>query len=348
MQGRWWLLVTSTQLFMVIVWLQPHAINAQSLSIRAALRLPVDAGVAALGNYNVSHTGDNVALFWQNPAYVATGAGTQVSLSFLDYYADVRAIGSAIRFSLNTHHMGIGVRYLSYGKLQGYDERGVSQGTFVASTQLIQLTYGRQLGPFAWGISLLPAQIAVETAYTFGLFTELGATFTHPRKWFRAGLAIKHITLLNVSQRTQEESHVPPLDIWLGMTLQPPGMPFRFSLNLYGLTQRTYYEDTSSPVRVQHNISFLAKALSKCNLGAEVLLGKRLRLQSAFTVKRWQQLRTDDQHGLAGFAFGASMHIAKFILRGTHSFHEVRGGHTHIGIQFDLNAFRRKKEITIE
>ena len=319
---------------------------AQDLSPFGALRLPVDAAVAALGDYNVSHTGKSTALMWQNPALVSAAKGTQLSTSFIDYYADIHAASTSFRFSKGAHAFGAGIRYLSYGKIDGYDEKGVATGKISASVQLMQLTYGHNLGPFSVAVSLLPAYATLADASAFALFSDLGVTFTHPRHELRVGLSLKHMPLLRLSGTLGAEQEE-PLDVWLGATYRPERMPFRFSLTGYGLTKNTYYEDNESPIKAHHSAGSLAeKIFGKCNLGTELLIAKWVQLQGALTVARQQQLQTNEANGWAGFSFGCAVKIHALALQLTRSFHDIRGGRTHIGLQLNFDVFRIKRKRT--
>ena len=318
--------------------------RAQGLSLFSSLRLPVDASVAALGDYNVSHMGGNPSLTWQNTALIATDPATQLSVSVLDYYAGIRAGSAFFRLAVGKGSLGLGFRYLSYGRFEGYNEQGVSVGDFSAQTQLFQIAYGRSLGLFSWGISLRPAYVFVDRVSAYGAFADLGATFTHPDRSFRLGIALKHVALW---LRSADVSR--PLDVWIGMSYGPEGFPFRFSATLYGLTQSTYYYDESSPVLSHREPArFLDQVLSKSNLGVELLLGKWLRLQSALTVARRQQLQLDEVPGLSGFSFGLAWQMRHFSLHLAQRFHEVRSGRIHVGLQLNFDAFRVKRESTID
>lgn len=345
LQSSRWIILVGGLFF--CLWQEKAKIQAQDLSLFEALQLPVDAGVAALGDYNVSHTGNNVALIWQNPSLVNVARSTELAFSFVDYYADIRAGASTWRSPIKAGAFSLGFRYLSYGKMPGYDEKERFEGHFSAHTHLLMLCYGHSLGPFALGISFLPALVSVEQARAYGFFSDLGATFRHPRKELRLGMVIKHVPWLRRS-RYSHLSENSPMNLWIGASYRPPEFPFRFSANLYGLGHKTYYHDPQSPIQAhQKSASWLFKTLSKCNFGLELLLAKVLELSSALTVARRQQLQTNEINGLAGFSFGGTLKLRAFRLRATRSFHEVQGGRTHLGLQINFSALHIKKETTI-
>ena len=318
-------------------------LRAQELSLFSALRLPVDASVAALGDYNVAHMGGHAALAWQNPALVATEDRPQLVLSFLDYYADIGAGAAYLRLPLGRGRLGVGLRYLSYGDFDGYDDAGRATHTFSAQMQLLHIAYGRRLGAFSWGIALMPSYVFIDDVSAYGVFMDMGVTFTHPDNKFRLGMALKYLRLWHGSSYVSR-SEQQPLDLWVGASYGPKGFPFRFSANFYGLLQSTYYYDSRSPLEMQHEEGdFVDRMLSKANLGAELLLGKWIRLQSALTVARRQQLQIHSTAGLSGFSFGLACALSSFSLQIAQSFHEIRGDRRlHLGVQIHLDALRRR------
>ena len=333
--------------FSIFACLQLHQSLFAQLSPFNISKLPVSAGVAALGDYNVSHTGNDVSFIWQNPALLAKSSSAgQIMFSFLDNYADMRAFSGIGHFVAGKGHLGVGFRYLDYGNFEGYDSRGLSEGTFSASTQQWQLAYGHKIGLFALGGALLPAQVALAEGRFYEITLELGGTFVHPTEELLIGLVVKHIRLWQwLNGFSAPKRH--PIDIWTGITFRPQRMPVRFSLGLYGLTQRVYYQDENSPVISQRKVNFFSKILSKCNVGTEVLLGRWLTLQSALIFARRAQFQTNERSGFSGFSFGVSLNLSILSLRLARSFHEVNNGRLHLSLQLNLNAFRKKKETTV-
>ena len=333
--------ITYLGLLLGILWSPP--LRAQGLSFFSALRLPVDASVAGLGDYNVAHMSGYASLAWQNPALLATEQEAQFACSFLNYYADIGAGAAYLRLPIRAGRLGIGLRYLSYGRFEGYDAFARATHEFSAQTQLLHIAYGHKLGAFSWGLALVPSYVTIDRTSAYGVFMDLGATFTHPARAFRIGIALKHIPL-GYAATHGLRPELRPLDLWVGATYGPEGFPFRFSANFYGLLQRTYYYDEDSPVSEQRRApSSLDRLLGKGNLGGELLLGKWIRLQAAFTVARRQQFQLSPTAGWAGFSFGAACVLSSFSLHLAQSFHELRDERRlHFGLGINLSALRKR------
>uniref|UniRef100_A0A7C6EAY7 PorV/PorQ family protein n=1 Tax=candidate division WOR-3 bacterium TaxID=2052148 RepID=A0A7C6EAY7_UNCW3 len=93
----------------------------------AFLRIPVFARPAGLGGSYVSLSDDAAAIFY-NPAGINS---SQTGINFTEWLFDTRftALASYYRFK-NTVAVGIGFYYLSYGRIEQYDENEILIGDF--------------------------------------------------------------------------------------------------------------------------------------------------------------------------------------------------------------------------
>ena len=309
---------------------------AQIHSPIGTLPLSVDASVAAMGDYYVSSAERLPGMLWQNPAQVFYNRRPEpdFAVSYMQYYANVYAASATSNFSIRNVPLSLGIRHLSYGRFDGYDEAGRSTSSFSGAMQLFNLSYGRSLGSFGVAASLLPVYTVLSTYRSYSMFLDLGGIFVHPSQRFQMAVVVKGLPLVQ-----DEDVSWDPVDVWLGATYQPMGTDFRLSCTVYGLTRRTYYYDSSSSVLLQRSSpTFLQDVLSKCNFSLEWLLHKVIVLRSGLNVARRQALRTDTISGWAGFSAGLSLKLAPFIFSIARTFHEVRTARTHFTLSTNFKT----------
>ena len=106
---------------------------AQEVGQYGFLEIPVSPRASALGGSAISVVEPEVALVDQNPALLCREMAGQLSLSYINYVSGVN-LGYASfsgRFFSEGAWAG-SARYVDYGSFDGYDQNGVSTGSFSA------------------------------------------------------------------------------------------------------------------------------------------------------------------------------------------------------------------------
>ena len=134
------------------------AFSSADLGTTSATFLKLGAGArpAAMGNCYVGVADDSTAIYW-NPAGLdqiteKNGSATLMHAVWLeDIYYDWVSYALPIE---KWGVFGIGVQYLSYGSLAGYDNTGLSTGNFSPTDTAVSLAYARNIRGFDFGINL--------------------------------------------------------------------------------------------------------------------------------------------------------------------------------------------------
>ena len=106
------------------------------------LQIPTSPKQAALGGSNVTITGNEVNQVMYNPASLNEEMKGMLGLNFGRFYNDV-SMGSAAyahQFK-NGRNFHVGVTYLNYGTMDGYDENGISTGNFTGNDIAVSVGY---------------------------------------------------------------------------------------------------------------------------------------------------------------------------------------------------------------
>ena len=111
------------------------------------LRLPYSSHAAALGGENISLIEDDLTLVMHNPALLANVSDKTLNISYMSYMRDCNVGGAAFSKAFGERSSAaVFLRYVDYGKFDGYTDDNIYTGTFSAKDIDLTLTYDYLLG----------------------------------------------------------------------------------------------------------------------------------------------------------------------------------------------------------
>ncbi|MCF0064141.1 type IX secretion system protein PorQ [Dyadobacter sp. LJ419] len=298
--------------------------QAQSIGGRSKLdflQLPAQAKSNALGTHHVTISGNDPALFIQNPALLDSSKANNVSINLMPYLADTRFVNAAYarRVGKSAGVWAVGLQYLNYGTMVETDDIGNVIGEFRAADYGLSAGYGHSIGAFTVGGTLKMVGASVQSYNVFGLALDWGGVFKHPEQDLAIGFAVKNMGFVKQNYSGLSDPAL-PLDVRLGITFKPEYMPIRVSLTAHHLNKfdMVYndpnlfftYDDNGN--KVPKKVGIAEKLSRHLSLGAEALLHPNFRVMLGYDHLRRQELRLSDRGALAGFSFGAWMRIKRF------------------------------------
>ncbi len=116
---------------------------SQDITGYGYLDLPVSARGLALGGTSISVVEPELSLAEQNPSLLCPEMARQVAISYTRYMGDVNLGYAAYcgRF-LEVGGWSVGMRFIDYGDFSGYDEQGISTGSFGVKDMSLQGAVG--------------------------------------------------------------------------------------------------------------------------------------------------------------------------------------------------------------
>ncbi len=322
------------------------------------LRLTPSARIASMGGINVSTMDDDVNFGYQNPALVNDSMNNRLALSYANYISDVGYGYTA--FSKTYDKIGsfhAGLHYVTYGTMQGADERGNLTGEFGASNLALVVGLSRRFQQFRYGASLKFIYSTLASGYSsqfVGIAGDFGGAYESKSKLFMAGITVKNVGLSLTTPPVGGEREGLPFELQMGITNKLKYMPLRFSITTSNLEHpNLIFEDpnaeqefdlSGNPIKKKDPL--LDKIARHFIFGGEFLLGKGLRLRGGYNHIRRQELRSDRRAGMSGFSLGFGLRVSKFAFDyGYSSFGASSEFNTH---QFSLILNLNKKESTAE
>lgn len=306
------------------------------------LELPASPHALALGGTVVS--GMPAAGLWmQNPALLDSSSSAQLMLAHQWLYAGVQHSSLAYAHQFKERgSWGLGVQYLNYGEMQGYDPAGEPAGEFTASDYVVQLSHARKIQHYRIGGSLKWASSGIAGYRASAVLLDAGGAFVHPDRQLVAAFAIRNLGLLSRTYTGTDRPEL-PLEVRLGLTFKPEFMPFRFSLTGHQLQQPGLRNaDPAAPINKEAP-PLVDSIMRHFSAGTELLLSKNLNLRAGYNHLRRQELKLENAAGMSGFSLGLMLQVRGLQFDYTHAWYHMAGGSSQLGLIVDMNKIFTSK-----
>lgn len=317
------------------------------------LNLTPAARIAGLGGVNISTRDYDANFGWQNPALLNDSMHQQVSISLVNYLADITYGYTSYAHSIKgVADFHAGVHYVNYGKFIEADEYGNQLGTFRASDIAIVVGAARQFYLFRGGVNLKFINSSVSGFRSHSaLAMDIGGLYESDNGLFSAGMVFKNIGFNLGNYQLPDGSSAPlPFESQIGITGRLRHLPLRFSFTATNLQNpRLIYKDPNPEPQYDLSGNLIEpKGQGFDNLfrhfvfGGEFLLSKGFNIRAGYNHLRRAELRSVNRGGLSGFSFGAGIRISKFRLDySLVNFHAI--GSTHnFSISSNIGSFKKK------
>ena len=290
------------------------------------VRLDPSTRSTALAGAADALSGDDPAALYTNPALLSPEMERQLALGYLDHLAGIRAgFATYARTLPRVGRVALGVRYLSYGELEGAAPDGSSTGTFGASEAAVTATYAYDVSErFRVGASGHALFSTLDDASGQALTADLGAAYHVPSQLLTVTAALRHVG--TVTSSLGETADVLPLDLRVGVAKELRYLPLTVSVSGFDLQSMSAPEGDSA----------LDEALRHVAAGGELRLGSALALRAGYHPGRAEDLRTGGRLDLAGVSAGFGIDTRRVDLDYAYTGWSDFGGLHQFGVQVGL------------
>lgn len=288
------------------------------------LNLTNSARISALGGNTIAIADNDPNMAINNPSLLNKEMDGFLSLNYMNYFAGVNYGYS----SFTKHYDSVGtfnfaMLYANYGQFQYADEMGTRDGSsFTANDVALMVGYARDFDSL-WtiGANLKFIGSFYETYSSYGIATDLSATYNNPEKRFTAAFVLRNVGFL-FKDYTRTKGNRLPIDLQAGAAYKLEHAPIRFS-TVFNNLQRwdlTYFDYdapaqidplTGQPIVVK-GPSQADKFFRHVTVGTEVLLTQNFHIRLGYNYRRRQELKVADRPGTSGFSWGFGFAIKKF------------------------------------
>lgn len=296
------------------------------------LNLPYGAKLGGVGGVNVSLLANDPNLFLSNPALASDSLENRPTVNYTSFPTGIGL--SSVTYSRSLDKAGLwsaGVQYLSYGKIDGYDNTGVATGTFTPKDYAVTISHVRSANNFRLGASLKLVGSDIAGYKGSAALLDMGGLFVHPNQRFTVGLTIKNFGFEWKHQSDAVDTEL-PFDVQAGASIKPEHMPFRFSLTLHHL----YQWDLTQPDETLTN-AFADNLMRHMVVGGELLLNEHIHVLFGYNHLRRRELRLENSGGFSGFSVGMDILAKAFELAYAYGGYHVAGNANMFTLSVNLN-----------
>ncbi|MCB0723094.1 MAG: type IX secretion system protein PorQ [Ignavibacteriae bacterium] len=261
---------------------------SQSDKVYNFLNLDVDARSSALAGSVISSENELSAIFY-NPGGIATLTETKASVGFFKYLLDVNSGNAAFGMKYKDKgYFAAGLRFVSYGSFQKFDEQYNEIGTFSATDMALSLGYSNFFTPqLSYGVALKIIYSNIDEYNSAGIATDWGLLYRMPNQSLNIGISLLNLgTQLSSYGDTKEDL---PLNLKIGASKSLEYLPLTFNVALNNLTQETD--------------SFFDR-FKYVTLGGDFKFSENFHLRVGYNNQLRQDLKTGSTTGIGGFSAG--------------------------------------------
>ena len=269
------------------------------------LRLEPSARAAALGGSFTAVYGDDVNAFFYNPALLNEAMHRHLSLSYLNHLSDINA--GFVAYSRHYEGLGTlaaGLRFLSWGELQGADEQGNRTDTFGASDVALTIGAARaQNERLQYGVNVHLIYSSVESFNASALAADVGVLYHVDDQQLTLSASVNNLGVTLSSLGATKDDL--PLDVRVGLTKRLRYIPLMISLTGYNL-----HDIGDEP----EGGTALGNVFQHIIFGGEFQFSQAFNVRFGYNHRRHEGLKTGSRLDLAGVGLGFGLMIRRFRL----------------------------------
>ncbi len=301
---------------------------------------------AALGGKVITNIDYDVTQALYNPATINVEMDNQLALNYTSYLGDIGYGTAAYAYTWDrrTQTLHIGVTYINYGSFDGYDENGISTGTFTGNESALSVGYAKQIGysDFYFGASLKLITSKLEQYSSLGVAADFGLIYVNEDLDFNAAIAVRNVGSQITTYAGLNEPL--PFEIDFGMSQTLEHIPLRWHITLENLQK--WPLGRPNPARVisdldgnqaQEKVGFLNKTMRHLILGAELFPDRGFNIRLGYNFRRSEELRILEQRDFSGLSFGIGVKLKKMRFSYSHARYTSASNASFFGLQIDLN-----------
>jgi hypothetical protein len=317
----------------------------------AFLNMPSSARQLSLGSNFISSVDNDLSQAWNNPAALNSSMDKHVFASYNNYISDINtgyfSYGKTLK---NKGTFSLGILYLDYGTFNGYNEGGISTGTFKAQDQCFSLSYGKQLNrKFRVGANAKYIYSIYESFVSNGLSTDLSAIYTDSAKQLNITAFARNIGFQAIPYSGTERQGL-PLEMAITISKRLEHLPFRYHLIFSNLQKPDFRYNISETGEKDENGNPKLRSMTMGdNILRHIALGGELNLSKHFVVRfgynhmKRKEMGQEQKRGTAGFSWGLGFKVSKFQISYGSAGYFYGYNSNQFSFLLNLNDFYKKK-----
>lgn len=289
------------------------ALAQEGSSAYSFMRIPVSSQAFALGGVNISSINPDLSLVDQNPALLGPEIEAQMGLAYMHYLGSSNFASARYGMGINEHSgWSAGIRFLSYGAIDGYDEMGTPTGQFHPQDLVIDGIYSHDINErWRGGITMKFVYSHYDRYEAVALATDLGVNYYDPENDFSFSAVLKNLG--GQVKRFQDHYDRLPFDIQLGITKGLGKSPFQLSVTAQHLTKwkLPYYQHKDEMGVQQQEVKdkFISNFFRHLVFGIQFTPSEHFYAALAYNYKTRTDMAVYQRNFLSGFSAGLGFKV---------------------------------------
>jgi len=314
-------------------------------SVYQFLNLVTSPRQAALGGKVLTIVDSDVNQAHFNPAAINPEMDNHLAINYGNYLGAITYGTASYAYTYDRHiqTFQVGVNYVNYGKIDGYDENGLPTSSFTGSETALSFGYSYNIPrtDLFIGSNAKLISSTLETYNSFGIAADFGALFIDTRNDVNWALVIRNVgTQITTYAGTNEKL---PLEVLIGVSQQVENVPIRWHLTLENVQQWNIAfanpnrsQGSLNGSATQEKVSFFNNALRHLVLGAELFPTKGFNLRLGYNFRRAEELRVVDQRNFSGISVGFGLKMNKLKFNYSYSRYSLAGNTSLFGLTINF------------
>lgn len=296
--------------------LAPQAAAQYGNNAYSFLELPTSSHAFALGGNGIAVIDDDVMLSDQNPGLLGPEIGKQVAFNYMMYLSSGNFAGFRYGMAAGDNAAwAAGIRYLNYGKMQGYDHTGVETETFSPQDIVIEGTYAHDIvAGWRGGINLKMVYSRYHTYTAFAMAADLGVNYYDEDHDLSFSFVIKNAG--GQLKRFNEAYDRVPFDIQMGYMQGIGSSPFSIAITATNLTRwrLPYYKhsDKEGEEELTEKSNFGSNLFRHLIFGLQYQPSDKFYAALAYNYKTRTDMAAFQQSFFSGFSIGLGLKVKGF------------------------------------
>ncbi|MBX7226926.1 MAG: type IX secretion system protein PorQ [Chitinophagales bacterium] len=338
-------------IFFVFLYYSISVAQVGGNAVFESLTLPATPRSASLGGTAIAVQTYDIGMGIDNPALIDSTVDKNIHFNTTFYPAGINF--GALAYGFHTKKAGnfvAALRYVSYGKFDGYDASGTPTGTFKGGDYAFQVGTGRSYKKLIYGIDAKLLFSHLETYNAIALATDVSVGFHNETKKTTATLMVKNLGI-QLKSYTSDQREKLPWDISLGFSKGLKKIPFTFNIVAHHLQKWDLtYDDPNQQEEtnifgepIKKKSGFVDNLFRHFVFGTEIDIKKVVALRIGYNHLQRKELQFDAKKGLGGLSAGLGLHIKQFNIDYAYARYGIVASANHLGITVNLHQFGLKK-----
>ena len=309
------------------------------------LNLVTSPRQAAMGGKTITIYDEDVNQAHYNPATINPDMDNHLALNYGSYFGEVTYGTASYAYTYDRHlqTFQVGVNYVNYGKIDGYDQNGLETTQFTGSEIALSFGYAYNVpnSNLFLGANGKLISSTLETYSSFGGAVDFGAIFIDEANDVNWAFVIRNIGTQFTTYNGVNEKL--PLEIMLGVSQELENVPVRWHLTFDNLQQwnisftnpnqaQTALDGTTT----EKKTSFLGNALRHTIFGVELFPKKAVNLRLGYNFRRAEELKVEDIRNFSGISVGFGLKMNKLKFNYSYSRYTLAGNTSLFGLTINF------------